>query len=115
MIKRRPKTQVDDGIQGELPLTRQLAILDERNERAFDRILTLIADVFEATNCAIIAEEGGRYWTKIRGKKMVTSEGPSAGSFTRRTMAASDVFVVSDAAADPLFSDHPRVTGGPRV
>lgn len=115
MSKRRPKMQVLKGVQGELPLTRQLAILDDRNERDFERILTLIADVFEATNCAILVEEGGHYWNKVRGRKMMTSEGPSAGSFTRSTMAADDVFIVTDTTADPRFRNHPRVTGGPRI
>jgi PAS domain S-box-containing protein len=98
-----------------LPLFRQLEILDDRSEQAFDRILTLAADLFDASHCGILVREGKRYWHKMRGGKILTDMMPSDGSFVRYTMAGEDTFFVADAAADPRFRDHPRVAGGPRI
>ncbi|MGH6988568.1 MAG: ATP-binding protein [Stellaceae bacterium] len=98
-----------------LPLRQVLEMLDARAEATFDEILTLAADLLQSEHASILFHEGARCWFKSRGASLQGDAVPSAGSFVRHTMASDELFIVTDAGADPRFADHPRVAGPPHI
>lgn len=119
-----PHTDVDHGND----MDARIAVLDEfaplvmstltgaTNLGTLDRIVDLAARVFDAPMAAV---------NLIRGDVQVTAAGcggiesgtvlPREESFCERTIRSSDPLVVTDAANDSRFRDHPAVTGDAHI
>ena len=86
-----------------------LGILDTLPEREFDELTRLAAAAAGTTSAAVTLIDDRRQWFKAR-HNIPFSETPRDISFCAHALAASDILIVSDAAADSRFSDNPLVT-----
>lgn len=93
---------------------RRYDVLDTPREPAFDDIVTLAAQVCEAPLAAVSLVDTDRQWFKAEVGVNV-SETPRSISFCAHAIEVGGLYVVRDAAADPLFRDNPLVTGPPGI
>ena len=101
-----------DVIEAErLRVLRSFDILDTDPEQAFDDVMLLAARICDAPIGMVSLAVGDRQWFKARDGVDVPEIGP-ASAFCRYAMLQSGVTLVRDTAQDPLFADHPLVTGG---
>lgn len=91
-----------------LEALRRYDILDTEPEPAFDRVANLAARFFEAPVAIINFVTKERQWFKsaIGFEEQETSIDVS---FCAYTVAAEEIFVVEDLAADDRFADNPYV------
>lgn len=87
-------------------------ILDTDPEQGFDDIIRLAARICEVPVAMVSLAAGDRLWFKARTGMDVSERGLS-NSFCRHAMGHVGLTVVTDASRDPVFSDHPLVTGAP--
>jgi signal transduction histidine kinase/CheY-like chemotaxis protein len=100
--------------QGRIEALARYGILDTPAEPEFDRITALAARLFRVPTVAIVLVDGERTWSKSRyGLALPPTQ--RALAFCNTAIEAPDVFVVSDASADPRFSSNPLVTREPGV
>ncbi|MGE0241995.1 MAG: EAL domain-containing protein [Parvibaculaceae bacterium] len=85
-------------------------ILHTPPEPAFDSIVRLAADRFEAPIAYLCLTGAGTHWFKAR-TGFDLEEVPRADSFCDHTLAVQDVLVVPDASSDVRFAGNPFVTG----
>lgn len=88
------------------------AILDTAPEAAFDDIVRIAAQICGAPAAAISLVEAERQWFKA-GVGLGITETPRNISFCTHAIQVGGLYVVRDAAADPLFRDNPLVAGDP--
>jgi PAS domain S-box-containing protein len=99
------------GIEAErLRVLRSYDILDTDPERAFDDVTRLAARICETPVALVSLALGERLWVKAR-IGIDDDAGPELDTFCQHAMLHSGVYVVRDAAHDPLYFDHPLVTG----
>jgi GAF domain-containing protein len=98
-----------------LAILRRLMILDSSPERAFDDIANVLAAGLAVPITMVNLLDEGRDWFKAR-VGFVDCESPSALSFCQVMFRLPEsVIVVPDTTLDPRFSNHPFVTGEPRI
>ncbi|TPW06379.1 MAG: signal transduction histidine kinase [bacterium] len=106
-----PAASDPDAIEAErLRVLRSFDILDTDPEQAFDDVMLLAARICDAPIGMVSLAVGDRQWFKAREGVDVPEIGP-ASSFSRYAMRQPGVTLVRDASLDPLFADHPLVTG----
>ena len=106
-----PAVSDPDAIEAErLRVLRSFDILDTDPEQAFDDVMLLAARICDAPIGMVSLAVGDRQWFKAREGADVPEIGP-ASSFCRYAMRQPGVTLVRDASLDPLFADHPLVTG----
>lgn len=99
---------------GRLKALRDLELLDTRPEPAFDRVVELAQNLFEAPIALISLIDAGRQWFKSK-TGLTVSETPRDLAFCNRAIMEGGVYVVSDASQHPLFQDNPLVTAEPHI
>jgi len=100
-----------DAIEAErLRVLRSFDILDTDPEQAFDDVMLLAARICDAPIGMVSLAVGDRQWFKARDDVDIAAIG-RASAFCKHAMGRPGVTQVFDAAQDPLFADHPLVTG----
>lgn len=89
-------------------------ILDTPKEERFDRIVRMAARVFGSPIALISLIDRDRQWFKA-SIGLDAQETPRTISFCTHAIKQRDVYVVGDAAADPLFAENPLVKGDPHI
>lgn len=106
-----PVANDPEAIEAErLRVLRSYDILDTDPEQAFDDVMLLAARICDAPIGMVSLAAGDRQWFKARDGVDVPEPG-RASSFCEHTMLQPGVTLVRDTALDPLFADHPLVTG----
>jgi PAS domain S-box-containing protein len=100
-----------DTIEAErLRVLRSFDILDTDPDQAFDDVMLLAARICDAPVGMVSLAVGDRQWFKAQAGVDVSDIG-QASAFCQFAMLRPGVTQVCDAALDPLFADHPLVTG----
>lgn len=86
------------------------SLLDTAPDPAFDRLVELVADVFEVPCAVISLVDADRVWFKA-GVGVAVREGPREGAFCDLAIGGDGLLQVADAMADPRFADNPMVWG----
>jgi diguanylate cyclase (GGDEF)-like protein len=89
-------------------------VLDSPRERPFDRIASLIRNIFGVEVGIVSMIDGHRQWYKASDGATV-DEVALEHTFCRLTVQGDDPVVVRDATQDARFSANPHVTGKPHV
>ena len=103
-----------EGERRRLVALARYGILDSPPEEAFDRITKLAAHLCDAPISLVSLVDKERQWFKSRMGIDVIETGRDV-SFCEHALSGDDVFVVSDASADPRFADNPQVVGLPGI
>jgi PAS domain S-box-containing protein len=90
------------------------SILDTPREPAFDDIVRLAADVFEAPIAVVNLIASGRQWFKAE-VGIGADELPLDVSFCAHAILQKGLMVVADTRDDPRFVCNPLVTGEPKL
>lgn len=89
-------------------------ILDTGPEAAFDDIVGLLAEAFDAPIALVNLIDSDRAWFKAAfGTAGVTGSSREASFCAHTIVGNEDQFVVRDALTDPAFEDNPLVAGEP--
>lgn len=92
---------------------RALDLLDTEPEEEFTAVAGLAAKLLGVPMAAFTLIDSERQWTKAQlGGRF---DAPREAAFCSHTIAGSEPFVVTDAAADHRFADSPLVTGDPHI
>lgn len=91
-----------------------LHILDTTAEARFDRIVALAQRLFRTESVAITVIDRDRQWNKSMVGFSIR-EIPRSSSFCAVAIEGAGPLVVSDAHADPRFSENPLVLGDPHI
>lgn len=106
-----PLANDPEAIEAErLRVLRSYDILDTDPEQAFDDVMLLAARICDAPIGMVGLAAGDRKWFKSQNGVDVPHPG-LASAFSEHAMLQPGVTVVRDTALDPLFADHPLVTG----
>ena len=89
---------------------RGYGILDTPREEAFDKVVRLIARVFDAPIAVVNLIDTDRQWFKAE-TGLGVRETPLETSFCAHALLQQDGMVVPDATEDPRFQCNPLVTG----
>jgi GAF domain-containing protein len=92
----------------------QYQVLDAPPDPKLDELTLLAADICQAPIALISFVDSDRQWFKSK-VGLTISETPRYVAFCAHTIQQSDVLIVSDALADPRFSNNPLVTGSPYI
>lgn len=85
-------------------------ILDTPREPAFDRVATLVRQIFGVQTAIVSLIDGHRQWFKAaEGNKV--DELPARDTFCQHALVASEPLIVPDATQDPRFKTSTLVTG----
>ena len=90
------------------------AILNTEEEETFDRLARLASHTTQMPIALVSLQDGDRQWFKAH-IGLEARETPIEHSFCIHAVQQQDVFVVSDARADPRFAANPLVTGEPGI
>ncbi len=93
---------------------RGLGLLDTPPDPSFDAVTQAAQIAFDAPIAVISLVDETRQWFKSCIGLDVRETARDI-SFWNHTIGQSDVYVVPDAQADPLFADNPLVTGAPHI
>jgi diguanylate cyclase (GGDEF)-like protein len=85
-------------------------MLDTPRDEGFDRIVRLIRAIFDVEIGIVSLMDAHRQWYKSC-TGLPVEEMPRGDTFCQYVVASEKPMVVPDATKDPLFSDHPAVTG----
>lgn len=94
-----------------LATLRSLGILDTPPEERFDRLTRLASRIFNVPIALVSLVDAERQWFKSNQGLQPTAQGPRDESFCAHAILSDELLEVTDAQADPRFSDHPAVTG----
>jgi diguanylate cyclase len=99
-----------------LAVLRSCAVLDTPAERSFDDVARLAGSLFGTPIALVSLVDDDRQWFKAR-VGLEVAETPRCDAFCAWAIAEPDidVFVVSDATADPRFARNPLVSDEPRI
>ena len=97
-----------------LETLRDYRILDTAPETAFDELAELARFACQTPTALITLVDAKRQWFKSR-IAWPFAESARRIAFCAHTIVARDLFIVTDAAHDERFADHPLVTGEPHV
>src|SRR5205823_4564722 len=87
-------------------------ILDTPTEAAFDAIVRLLADLFDAPIAAVNLIAGNRQWFKAE-IGLGVRQMPLDDSICKFALLEDSVMVVPDTTCDTRFACNPLVTGTP--
>ena len=93
---------------------RSTSLLDTAPDPAFDRLVALVADVFEVPFAVISLVDADRVWFKA-AVGVTVREGPRDASFCNLAIDGEGLFEVPDAATDPRFAGNPMVCATPGI
>jgi signal transduction histidine kinase len=99
--------------QERLAALRRYRVLDTPPEEAFDRLITLARDIFDAPTALVSLVDADRQWFKACFGLDVSETGRDV-SFCAHALLGDDPFVIPDTLEDERFTDNALVTGGPR-
>ncbi len=95
---------------------RAFRVLDTAPEAAFDRIVALAADLFDAPIALVSLIDEHRQWFKARvGLEACATPREQAFCAHALDLPPHGVMVVEDASLDPRFADNPLVVGAPQI
>lgn len=97
-----------------LAALRQLEILDSSQEAAYDRLVSYAARRCNVPIAAVSLIDADRQWFKARIGLDACETGRDI-SFCGHAILQQGIYVVPDAALDPVFADNPLVTGEPHI
>ncbi|WP_345247618.1 sensor domain-containing phosphodiesterase [Pigmentiphaga soli] len=92
----------------------QLCLTDSTPDRAFDRIVAMTAEYFEAPIALISILDEQRQWFRA-SVGLGVRQTPRRDAFCGYTILGRDVLEVPDTAQDERFRDNPLVTGPPGI
>lgn len=93
---------------------RQLDVLDTAIEARFERITKMVCRVLDVPISAVSLIDEKRQWFKsVQG--LSVRETPRGIAFCPHAIVGEEIMVVSDAHADPRFSDNPLVVNDPHI
>jgi diguanylate cyclase (GGDEF)-like protein len=109
----------DDATLAQLAIARCAAISDYRildtpEEPAFDDIVRFAARICGTAYAALSFVTDDRQWFKAQ-LGLGARETPISQSFCAHAIRQEDLFLVKDAARDPIFAAYPNVTGPPYI
>ncbi len=107
-----PKGDLDE--QSRVEALHQLRILDTPPEERFDRLTRLARKLFNVPIALVSLVDSERQWFKSN-LGLPVRQTPREISFCGHAISQREVYVVSDAASDPRFSENPLVTGEPYI
>lgn len=87
-----------------------LDMLDTPQDEGFDRFVRLIQEIFTVEIGLVSFMDAHRQWYKSCAGFSV-SEVPREATFCQYVVASEEPMVVQDTTRDPVFSQHPAVTG----
>jgi diguanylate cyclase (GGDEF)-like protein/PAS domain S-box-containing protein len=85
-------------------------LLAPQPETDFDRLTWLVAHICQTPMAALTLADEGRQWYQSAFGLGLHEIGRDLG-FCAHTITGTDLFVLPDASNDPLFAQHPFVTG----
>ncbi len=91
-----------------------LNILDTLNEKEFDDLTRLAAQICEVPVSVISLIDSDRQWFKSK-VGLDLSETPRDVAFCTHTILGDELFVVPNVAEDQRFAENPLVTGDPNI
>lgn len=97
-----------------LEALRRYRILDSPAEVEFDDLTNLAAHICGVPTALLTFVDADRQWFKSR-VGFANPATPRHLSFCATAMREPDLLVISDAASDPAFAQHPSVVGEPRI
>ncbi len=109
-----PRLSVRSDEFGRLAALRRYQILDTDNDRAFDRIVRMAAELLNVPIALISLIDAERQWFKAR-YGLAAPETPRTLAFCDHTIRGHHVMVVPDAEKDVRFCNNPLVTGDPHI
>jgi GAF domain-containing protein len=102
------------GEAARLAAVKGLRIVGTQREERFDRVTRAAASVFRASSALVSLLDEDREWVKSK-VGLADRETPRQGSFAEHVVSTDQALVVSDAAIDERFVDHPWVIGEPFI
>lgn len=96
-----------------LKALRSYDVLDTEAEQAFDRIVTLAADMTGNSIALVSLVDEARQWFKAGVGLPVRETHRDLAFCAHAILSPRDAMVVTDATTDPRFRDNPLVTGEP--
>jgi diguanylate cyclase (GGDEF)-like protein len=97
-----------------LTALRSLNILDTPAEERFDRLTRMAKRMFRVPVALVSIIDENRQWFKSNDG-LDACETPRNISFCGHAILGDDIFLISDALADPRFADNPLVVGHPNI
>ncbi|MBW6422219.1 sensor domain-containing diguanylate cyclase [Rhizobium sp. XQZ8] len=91
-----------------------LDMLDTPQDEGFERFVRLIQEIFTVEIGLISFMDAHRQWYKSCAGFSI-SEVPREETFCQYVVASEEPMIVQDATKDPIFSQHPAVTGDAHV
>ncbi len=99
---------------GRLENLRHYEILDSSQEKVFNDLASLAAQVCNCKYALISFIDKDRQWFKAT-KDVLIKEAPRSTSICGHTILQEDIMVIKDTSKDTRFFDNPIVTGGYQV
>ena len=90
------------------------SLLDTAPDPAFDRLVALVADVFDVPVAVVSLVDADRVWFKA-SVGLTVREGPRDGAFCNLAIGGEGLFEVPDAADDPRFAGSAMVCATPGI
>ncbi len=103
-----------DDEEARLSALHALDILDTASDQRFDRITSLVADLFGVPSALVSLVDENRQWFKS-ACGLDARETPREVSFCGHAILERSIFVIEDARLDRRFAGNPLVTGAPFV
>lgn len=107
-----PARPVDEDAR--LAALHALDILDTSSDARFDRITSLVADLFEVPSALVSFVDENRQWFKS-ACGLDARETPRDVSFCGHAILERSILVIEDARLDRRFAGNPLVVGAPFV